>query len=288
METPVYEAKPVKKRKKGKAFIVIPVVLLILIIAASCITAIPTGHTGVVTTFGSVEDYTYDAGVHIKFPWQKVVMMDNRIQKQTVDLSCFSSDIQEVSMTYTVNYQINKANAQNIYKNIGIAYYDTVIVPCITEVTKVVTARYSAEELVGQRTDLATAIEALLANKLAEFNVELVSTSIENMAFTEAFTNAVEEKQVAQQNKLRAQTEAERAKIEADASAEVKRIEAKGAADAKLIEAEAEAEANRKIAESLTDGVLNNKFIDSWDGKLPMVNGQSGNLLNIPLGNNNG
>ncbi len=288
METPIYNAKPVKKSKKGKIFIIIPIVLLLVVIALSSITAIPTGHTGVVTTFGSVEDYTYDSGVHLKFPWQKVVMMDNRIQKETVDLSCFSSDIQEVSMTYTLNYQINKANAQNIYKNIGIDYYDTVIVPCITEVTKVVTARYSAEELVGERTDLAKAIEELLSGKLSEFNVELVSTSIENMAFTEAFTNAVEEKQVAQQNKLRAQTEAERAKIEADANAEVKRIEAKGAADAKLMEAEAEAEANRKIAESLTDDVLRNKFINEWDGKLPMVTGGGNNLLNIPLGNNQG
>ena len=284
METTTYNAAPVKKRRKSKLLIIIPIVILLCIIIASSITMIPTGHTGVVTTFGSVEDYTLDSGVHLKFPWQKVIMMDNRIQKQTVDLSCFSSDIQEVSMTYTVNYQINKANAQEIYKTIGINYYDTVIIPCITEATKVVTAKYSAEALVSDRTDLASGIEELLSDKLSEFNVELVSTSIENMAFTEAFTNAVEEKQVAQQNKLRAETEAQRRKIEADADAEVKRIEAKGEADAQLIRAEAEAEANRKIAESITDGVLKNKFLETWDGKLPTVTGGSGSLVNVPLG----
>ncbi len=283
METTTYKARPVKTRRKGKLLIIIPVVVLLLIIISCSITMIPTGHTGVVTTFGSVEDYTLDSGVHMKYPWQKVIMMDNRIQKQTVDLSCFSSDIQEVSMTYTVNYQINKANAQEIYKTIGINYYDTVIIPCITEATKVVTAKYSAEALVSDRTALATGIEELLSTKLSEFNVELVSTSIENMAFTEAFTNAVEEKQVAQQNKLRAETEAQRKKIEADADAEVKRIEAKGEADAELIKAEAEAEANKKIAESITDGVLRNKFLENWDGKLPTVTGSSGSLVNIPL-----
>ena len=283
METTTYEARPVKKRRKGKLLIIIPVVILLLIILASSVTMIPTGHTGVVTTFGSVEDYTLDSGVHLKFPWQKVIMMDNRIQKQTVDLSCFSSDIQEVHMTYTVNYQINKANAQEIYKTIGINYYDTVIIPCITEATKVVTAKYSAEALVSDRTDLAAGIEKLLSEKLKEFNVELVSTSIENMSFTDAFTNAVEEKQVAQQNKLRAETEAQRKQIEADADAEVKRIEAKGEADAQLIKAEAEAEANRKISESITDGVLHNKFLETWDGQLPTVTGGSGSLVNIPL-----
>lgn len=270
-------------RKAGRFVVLAVILVLAAVIFASCVTAIPTGHTGVVTTFGSVEDYTYDAGVHLKLPWQKVVMMDNRIQKQTVDLSCFSSDIQEVTMTYTVNYQINKANAQNIYKNIGTEYYNTVIIPCITESTKVIAAKYSAEDLVSERTDLASAIEAELSAKLAAFNVELVSTSIEDMDFTDAFTNAVEEKQVAQQNKLRAETEAEKAKIEAEAQAAVQRIEAQAEADARLIKAEAEAEANRKVAESLTDSILYNKFIDTWNGEMPLVTGGGGNLINIPL-----
>lgn len=186
-------------------------------------------------------------------------------------------------MTYTVNYQINKANAQNIYKNIGTDYYNTVIIPCITESTKVITAKYSAEDLVSERTNLASAIEAELTSKLELFNVELVSTSIEDMDFTDAFTNAVEEKQVAQQNKLRAETEAERAKIEAEAEAAVKRIEAQAEADAKLIQAEAEAEANRKVAESLTDEILRNKMLDTWNGELPLVTDGSGSLINIPL-----
>lgn len=271
------------RRKTGGVLLAIAILAVIAVIAFSSIATIPTGHTGVVTTFGSVEDYTFDAGVHLKLPWQKVVLMDNRIQKQTVNLSCFSSDIQEVSMTYTVNYQINKANAQNIYKNIGTDYYNTVIIPCITESTKVITAKYSAEDLVSERTNLATAIEDELTKKLESFNVELVSTSIEDMDFTDAFTTAVEEKQVAQQNKLRAETEAEKAKIEAEAAAEVKRIQAQAEADAKLIQAEAEAEANRKVSESLTGEILQNKFIDTWNGELPLVTGGEGSLLNIPL-----
>ncbi len=271
-------------KRMGILAVIAAVLIIAAVIALACVTTVPTGHTGVVTTFGSVEDYTFDAGVHMKLPWQRVVMMDNRIQKQTVNLSCFSSDIQEVSMVFTVNYQINKANAQVIYSTIGISYYDTVITPCITEATKVVTAKYSAEALVGERTDLAAQIEEELTASLKKYNIEIVSTSIEDMDFTDAFTNAVEEKQVAEQNRLRAQTEAETAKIEAEAAAEVERIKAQAEADAQLIRAEAEAEANRLISESLTEEVLDNKFIDNWDGQLPLVNGGSnGNLLNIPL-----
>ena len=98
------------------------------VIALSCYVSVPTGHTGVVTTFGSVENYTLEAGMHFKLPWQEVVKMDNRVQKNTQELSCFSSDIQDVRMIYTVNYQISKQDAMTIYKTIGTGYFDTVIV----------------------------------------------------------------------------------------------------------------------------------------------------------------
>jgi regulator of protease activity HflC (stomatin/prohibitin superfamily) len=268
----------------GIASIVVSIFIAVVLILMSCATIVPTGHTGVLTTFGEVEDRTLDSGMNFTKPWQRVINMDNRVQKQTINLSCFSSDIQEVTMVYTINYQINKENAQNIYKTVGKDYYNTVITPCVTESTKVVTAKYSAEALVSERAALAAAIEKELTEKLAAYDIILVDASIEDMDFTVTYTNAVEEKQVAQQNKLRAETEAEKAKIEAEAAAEVKRINAQAEADAKLIEAEAEAEANSKLAESLNDNVLSNKWIATWNGEMPMVVGADGNLINIPIG----
>jgi len=132
-----------KKGAVGVAAIVVAAALLVL----SCVTTVPTGHTGVVTTFGRVENYTLDAGVHMVKPWQQVVKMDNRVQKQTVTLACFSSDIQEVNVSYTVNYQIRKADAMTLYSTVGTGYYDTVIAPNIAESVKVATARYTAEAL---------------------------------------------------------------------------------------------------------------------------------------------
>ncbi len=244
-------------------------VLGVGVMALSCYVSVPTGHTGVVTTFGSVENYTLEAGMHFKLPWQEVVKMDNRVQKNTQELSCFSSDIQEVSMTYTVNYQISKQDAMTIYKTIGTGYFDTVIAPCITESVKIVTAKYSAEALVSSRSLMAAEIEEVLESKLKSYNIELVGTSIENMDFTDAFTDAVEAKQVAEQNKLRAQTEAEQRVIEANAAAEIKKVEADADAYELLTRAEAEAEANRKIAESLTDALIAYTYAESWNGALP-------------------
>ena len=253
----------------------------VLVIVFSCYVSIPAGHTGVVTTFGSVENYTLEAGMHFKLPWQEVIKMDNRVQKSTQDMSCFSSDIQEVSMTYTVNYQISKQDAMTIYKTIGIGYYDTVIAPCITESVKIVTAQYTAEDLVSSRSLMAAQIEEVLSKKLAAYNIELVGASIENMDFTDAITNAVEAKQVAEQNKLRAETEAQQRVLEANAAAEIKRIEAEADAYELTTRAEAEAEANRKIAESLTEALIAYTYAENWNGELPTF--MTGDGATLPM-----
>lgn len=258
--------------------------IILMIVGLCSICKIPTGHTGVITSFGKVENYTYDAGIHIKAPWKKVIKMDNRVQKQSVELQCFSSDIQEVKIVYTINYQIDKNNAMIIYSTIGKEYYDIAIVPNITESVKVVTARYTAEKLVGTRDELALAIEKDLAERLKEFNIELVSTSIEDMDFTDAYTNAVEAKQVAQQNKLKAETEAEQKVIEAEANAKVAKVKAQGEADAKRIKAEAEADANKKIASSLDERVLKNKWYEKWNGEYPQVITGGGTIIEFPMG----
>ena len=216
----------------------------VLVIVFSCYVSIPAGHTGVVTTFGSVENYTLEAGMHFKLPWQEVIKMDNRVQKSTQDMSCFSSDIQEVSMTYTVNYQISKQDAMTIYKTIGIGYYDTVIAPCITESVKIVTAQYTAEDLVSSRSLMASQIEEVLSQKLAAYNIELVGASIENMDFTDAFTDAVDAYEL-------------------------------------TTRAEAEAEANRKIAESLTEALIAYTYAENWNGELPTF--MTGDGATLPM-----
>ena len=240
----------------------------IVLIGASCIASVPTGHTGVVTTFGKVENFTFEAGLHIKNPFSKVVNMDNRTQKGSLEMVCFSSDIQEVRVLYTLNYQIQKANAQTLYRTIGRDYYNTVVTPCIQEALKTVTAKYNAEDLIGSRANLAIEVEENLAEKLTKYNIEVSSTAIENMDFTDAFTNAVEEKQVAAQNKLKAETEAAQ-----------KLIEAEAAAKALLIAAEAEAKANKTISDSLTKDVLYQQWLEKWNGQLPQVAGSDANVI---------
>lgn len=209
-------------------------------IAISCIRTVPTGHTGIVTVFGKVEDRTFEAGVHFTAPWNSVVNMDNRNQKASIDMQCFSSDIQEVAITYTINYQISKANAQTIYKEIGSNYYDTVITPRVQEAVKSEFAKYTAEELLNKRAELSQDIKSTLTERLQTYNIVVVDASLENLDFSDAFTDAVEAKQVAEQKSKQAKIEQEQKTMEANAAAERAKIEADANAAVSVIAAEAE------------------------------------------------
>ncbi len=292
------ETKFGKELRIGRLITVIGVIFLLLILILSCFTSVPAGYTGVPVTFGKVAEYTFDSGIHFKSPFPSVIKMDNRIQKHTVTMSAFSKDIQETTVTYTINYQISKDDAMTIYRTIGKEYFDTVISPNISEAVKTATAHYTAEGLINNRDKLALEIEGILGELLERYNIVIVGTSIEDLDFTDAFTNAVEAKQVAQQNKLRAETEqaqatmeeqakAERAVISANADAEMAVIAAQAdlevvkiQADAALYAGEREANMNQRIAEALSPELIKYYWIKQWNGELPdMMLGESTGIM---------
>ena len=109
----------------------------------------------------------------------------------------------------SVNYSIDKETAQELYKTVGRNYYDNVVYPRILECTKACFSQYTAESLVANRNVLSDRIMNELAGDMKAFGVKIINVSIENIDFTDAFTDAVEAKQVAEQQKLKAAIEQE-------------------------------------------------------------------------------
>lgn len=294
-----------KELRIGRLVGTVVAVIVLVILILSCFTSVPAGFTGVPVTFGKVADYTMDSGFHVKSPFTEVIKMDNRIQKHTVNMSAFSKDIQETAVVYTINYQISKGDAMTIYRTIGREYFDTVIAPNISEAVKTATAHYTAEGLINNRDKLAQEIEAILTELLSKYHIEVIGTSIEDLDFTDAFTNAVEAKQVAAQNKLKAQTEQEQATMEEEARAKRAIITANAEAEQAVIAANAdlevvkiqaeaslyagqrEAEMNQRIAEALSPELINYYWIKQWNGELPSTMLGSGTNVMLDLGEPN-
>jgi regulator of protease activity HflC (stomatin/prohibitin superfamily) len=268
---------------------IILAVLIIIVAAFLMYTVVPTGHTGIVTTFGRVENYTLSEGLHLKSPIQQVIVMDNRAQKTAITLQAFSSDIQQVDVVISVNYRVDRETAQDLYRNIGINYYATIMEPRIQENVKAVFTKYTAENLIGARQTLSSQIQELLTPYMKANGIEIITISIEDIDFTDAFTDAVEAKQVAEQTKLRVETEqaqqvsvekstAERRIIAANAEAEERAIFAEADAKVAMIQADAakyagekEAEKNQALAASLTDSFIEYMKVTRWDGSVPQV-----------------
>ena len=278
--------------KKG-LIILIAAVILVLVVATTCTATVQTGYTGIVTTFGKVEAVTLEAGLHFKSPFQRIIPMDNREQKNSFETQAFSSDIQQVDITGSINYAINKSTAMNLFKEVGTDYFNKLVYPRMLEITKGVFSKYTAENLVANRQKLSEQIREGLDGELDEYGINVISVSLENLDFTDAFTDAVEAKQVAAQKKLQAEIEqnqmtmetqqqAERKRINAEAEANVAKINADADAYALQVRSEAEAEANKKIAESLTDNLIRFNEIKNWDGKLPTyMAGQGGTTIPV-------
>ena len=291
----IQNPRPVNYQKISKTALIIGILVLLIIVFVSFApyVVVPTGHTGVVVTMGRVSDNVLPEGLQFKLPWQNIIFVDNRTQKAALVTQAFSSDIQQVDVICSINYRIEREMSQYLYKNVGSAYYDTVMLPRVMENLKGIFSKYAADNLVGERQTLAQQILKKLEPELTPYGIEVLSVAIENIDFTDAFTDAVEAKQVAEQTKLKTiiqqeellsieQNTAKRAKITADADAEIARINADAKAYAIRTQAEAEAEANTLLAKSVTEQLIQYVQANGWDGKLPQyVSGGSDGWLPI-------
>ncbi len=254
-----------------KIVIAVVIVLLVAFIGMNSITIVRPGHTGVVVTLGKVKEGQLQEGIHIKAPFvQEIVQIDNRIVKLEVDTEAFSKDLQTVATTLAINYRVDKSKSYNIYKNIGADYEAIVVTPAVNEVLKAITANYTAEESVTNRALISDGLVEGLNDKLNEIGLYVTDVNIINFDFSEAFINAIEEKQVAQQQLLKAETEKQTAITNAEAEAETIRIKA-----------EAEAAANETLNKSLTENVIEYSKVEKWNGELPKVTDGAGAFVSI-------
>ncbi|MCX8083537.1 MAG: prohibitin family protein [Calditerrivibrio sp.] len=259
-----------------KAALIVPilVVTIVLLFIFNPFVVINAGERGVVLTFGKPGDETLSEGLHFVIPIvQKVIKMDVKVQKSQTDAESASKDLQDIHSTIALNFHIIPEKANVIYKTIGLGYRDKIVDPAVQEVVKAVTARYTAVELITQREKVRNDIKVLLKERLIAYNIVVDDFSILNFRFSQQFTQAIEQKQTAEQLALKAQRDLERVKIEAEQ---------------KITQAKAEAESLRIQKENVTPLLVelrrieaSLKAIEKWDGKLPAVTGGAIPFLDI-------
>ncbi len=258
----------VVQRTVGVSVTLVVAGVVALVILYNSFQVVGAGERGVVfSKFGGVQEGVRGEGLQFKIPLiQAIIPIDVRIQKSETDASASSKDLQTVHSRIALNYHISPEEAWRIYQDVGTLYMQRLIDPSVQEAVKAATAQFTAEELITRRGEVSARIKDMLTERLVPHNIIVDEFNIVDFNFSDVFNQAIEAKQTAEQEALKAQRDLDRIKIEAEQT---------------ITAARAEAESQRLQRETITDTILQLRAIEKWDGVLPQVTGGTVPFINV-------
>jgi len=272
-----------EKRFNPKKLAVFLLVVFLFATVLTNVTFIPTGYTGVRTTFGQIDEDVVENGLCVTIPFvQDVQKVNNKQQEMNFEDQIWG-ETSERTVVYmadvTITYSINPEYSAWLYANV--ANYKQNALPR-TLVASAMKASMVALES-GKVTNRAVIEPLAVRNLQNALNtkyggnpvITIVSVNINDMDFEASYNQAIADKQIAQMNYEKQQIANQTAVDKAAAEAEKKRIEAEAEADAILAVAEAQAAANEKLSQSINNNLIDYEKIQKWNGQLPTVSGGS-------------
>lgn len=232
-------------------------VILSLLTLAAC-SAVGPGERGIRVVLGNAQDGVLSSGPHLWLPFVfGIEKFDVQVQKSDVKTSSSSKDMQEVATEIVVNWSLDPSKVVDVYRNVGDEddIYLKIISPAVSEIMKASTAKLTAEEIITKRLELKKDIDEGLKARLAQYGVNPTDVSIVNLSFSAQFTQAIEDKQIAEQKAKQAEYTA---------------LQAVQQAKAEVNKAKGQAEAQSLLRANLTKEILQQRAIEKWNGILPV------------------
>ncbi len=237
---------------------ILAVILVITGICFSGVTIIDTGYRGIKTRFGEVIGDPLPEGIYFYNPLTtEIKPIDVRVQRIALNMSTYTKDVQQADLSVTINSSVDDNTAHLLYKEIGMDYKTKVVTPQILKAVKDTIGKWEADLLVSNREKASDEILAALKENLAPAHILVQSVVIEDINYSSQFERAIEEKQIATQDAIKAKNK-------------TKQIEEE--ANQKILSAQAEAESMRIRSEALSknQSLVAYEAVQKWDGKLPV------------------
>lgn len=254
-----YEQRQLKKKLlRKRLFLGILIAVGALILLLQTLYIVPAGNVGVVTQFGAI-NRVVQPGLNIKIPFiEGVHRMSVQTQKDEIEASSASLNLQTVTAIIAVNYHLDGQYASTVFQTIGKNYQQIVVAPAIQNAFKSATAKYTAENLIKMREQVRVDAENELQKQLEPYHIIVENFNIINFDFSAEYNASIEAKQVMEQNVQTAKLELEKAKI---------------SAEQRVVEAQAQADAQKALKDTgaLTTEYLQYLFLTKWNGVLPEV-----------------
>lgn len=240
---------------KEKTLTILSIIIIMILVLFFCsFRTIKSGEIGLKTRFGKITETSLKEGINFKVPFvEKIIKVNIKVQKAEMNIEGSTKDLQIVNTNVAVNYRIDPNKAPSLYKQVGNGYEGTILNPAIKESIKSAIAQYNAEEITVNRRAVSQSCLKAIQDKVEKYGIIIEGFNLTDFSFSEEYTKAIEDKQVAEQNLEKSKLEAEK----------------------KLVEAEATKKANELLQESLTDELIMKQFIEKWNGELPKATGSN-------------
>jgi len=225
-----------------------------------------------------------------KAPWTTIKIIYYATDKYEDTIPCFTADQLEMQVLIQIRWNLNISRIRSLYLSYPSLNYKSAIESITEQIMKTITKDYNALETISNRAEVISRIQDSVLNGLKEApSLEGALASLEfnlrDIGYPKAYTDAIEAKLVAEQQKIQATFERERILILANATAQEAIIKARGEAEAKIIVAEGTKEAIQKIMESA--GVTNSTAITElylWTETLKQLNVSTFIIVTGPSG----
>lgn len=233
--------------------------MLLLVFCVGCSQVGPQEHV-VHTRFGKpVGESGPGATLWLPFLYGNTAF-NLSVQKHVVQTTASSKDLQPLDAHIAINWRIDANNLTGFYQDVGDENdaVEKLISPAVNEVVKGATTKLTAEEIVSRRQEFKQQIDDVLQARLKKYGIHVEDVSVVDLKFSDQFIQAIESKQIAEQQKEQAHYLAEKAKVDAEAAVNA----AKG-----------QAESQKLLQTSLTPAMIQKLALDKWDGHFPQVMG---------------
>ena len=273
----------------SKKVIAIVIVIGIVLIALgilppgiSVFTSVPSGTTGILTAYGKVEETHLEPGIHIKAPWKRIVLMDNRVQTMRIASGTKNATVSDTAETkdqqliptfaFEVQYKLNTEKSYWVYENYGEDYENQIIKSNALQVIKNTFVQFKADEIAENKARIPEMVCDTLNERTAPYGVDIVRVNFETYDFSPEYTAILEERALLaaqlENNKLEqtnqtiaaqtvydvavkeAQKQAETQRIASENANMIAKMEAQNANDIALANAQAKAEADKIAADN--------------------------------------
>lgn len=273
-----FEMKGPKPRTIG--IIIFFIIIVILFLYWGPFVIVPAGHRGVVLWWGSVEKRVMGEGFNFKVPLaERVIKVDVKVQPHPFkEIDAASKEYQMVKLTGMMNFHIDPAYVNDLYQRVGLDFANKVIDPAFNDFVKEVIPFYQITEVLPKREEIRKRAMTKLGDNLARYHIIVDDIYFANIRFSPGYENAVEAKQIAQQ-----QVETQRQVLaQREIEAQQKVATAKGEAESILVVAQGQTKANDALSRSISPILVQYKSVERWNGILPQVSG--GGIPLIDLG----